>query len=379
MPFEHGSSSGWLRSSEMNRGRLLDMTRRVLPATLFASVLCGAAVFALLARVGAILLVPLAVGGSGQLAIGFVFPRFARAERWILAGDCLSVITISWGIALTGGFRSPLVPLLVLPLIAVAGRHTLVVFFGFTALCLAAPLVADLLAVNRSVPFGSARAMADYATIAGVAAITIALMRAEFHYRNQSLLDPLTGLLNRLALDRRLEELQAQAAQSDGVLCLIAADIDEFKTVNDTHGHEVGDEVLREVAHALRTSLRTFSLLYRIGGEEFVALLPGIDSHEGRHVAERLRAAVQAHRPCGIEVTMSFGVASSIGVDANHDRLFAAADACLYQAKRGGRNRVVAATPRGTPESLDRAQLMAQSAASRAIIARAASTASSRS
>jgi diguanylate cyclase (GGDEF)-like protein len=334
----------------MNRGRLLDMTRRVLPATLFATALCGAAVLALLARVGAILLVPLAVGGSGQLAIGFVFPRFARAERWILAGDCLSVITISWGIALTGGFRSPLVPLLVLPLIAVAGRHTLVVFFGFTALCLAAPLVADLLAVNRSVPFGSARVVADYATIAGVAAITIALMRAEFHYRNQSLLDPLTGLLNRLALDRRLEELQAQAAQSDGVLCLIAADIDEFKAVNDTHGHEVGDEVLRGVADALRTSLRTFSLLYRIGGEEFVALLPGVDSHEGRHVAERLRAAVQASRPCGIEVTMSFGVASSTGLDANHDRLFAAADACLYQAKRDGRNRAVAAPPRGTPE-----------------------------
>jgi diguanylate cyclase (GGDEF)-like protein len=364
----------------MNRGRLLDMTRRVLPATLFASVLCGAAVFALLGRVGPILLVPLAAGGGGQLAIGFVFPRFARAERWILAGDCLSVVTISWGIALTGGFRSPLVPLLVLPLIAVAGRHTLAVFFGFTALCLAAPLVADLLAVNRNVPFGSARAVADYATIAGVAAITIALMRAEFHYRSQSLLDPLTGLLNRLALDRRLEELQAQAAQSDGVLCLIAADIDEFKAVNDNHGHEVGDEVLREVAHALRTSLRTFSLLYRIGGEEFVALLPGVDSHEGRRVAERLRAAVQASRPCGIEVTMSFGVASSTGLDATHDRLFAAADACLYQAKHDGRNRVVAAPRRGTRESeLDGTQITAQRAASRAISARAASTASSRS
>jgi diguanylate cyclase (GGDEF)-like protein len=318
------------------------MTRRALPATLFASALCGVAVFALLSRAGAGLLVPLAFGGSGQLAIGFLFPRFARPERWILAGDGVSVLTISWGVALTGGFQSPLVALLVLPLIAVAGRHSPRVFLAFAAMCLIAPLAANLVAVHGSVGFASdtARAAADYATIAGVAAITVALMRAEFHYRNQSLLDPLTGLLNRYALERRLEELRAQAANGEGALCVIVADIDEFKAVNDTHGHESGDVVLCEVAQALRASLRTFSLLYRLGGEEFMALLPGIDATEGQQIAERLRSTVQHSSPQGIDVTMSLGVASTTGSES-YERLFAAADNCLYQAKHAGRNQVV--------------------------------------
>jgi diguanylate cyclase (GGDEF)-like protein len=339
-------SGNWLRSSEFDRARLLDMTRRIVPATLFASALCGVAVVALLPAVGPSLLIPLVIGAGGQLAIAFVFPRLARPERWILGGDCVSVITISWGVALTGGFRSPLVALLVLPLVAVAGRHTVPVFVGFTVLCLASPALAATLAVNRSAHFGSARAAADFAAIAGVAAITIALMRAEWHYRHQSLLDPLTGLLNRLALDRRFEELRAQAASSAGVLCLIVADIDDFKAINDTHGHEAGDIVLRDVALALRTSLRTFSLLYRVGGEEFVAILPGLGAPEGRRIAERLRVAVQACRPRGIEVTMSFGVAASSGSDTDYECLFAAADAGLYRAKSTGRNRVVTETAR---------------------------------
>lgn len=338
----------WVRSSEFERARLLDMTRRILPATLFASALCGVAVVALLPWVGPGLLVPLALGAGGQLAIGFVFPRLARPERWILAGDCLSVITICWGIALTGGLTSPLLPLLVLPLVAVAGRHPLPIVAGFTALCLTAPLVAAVFAINEGVHYGSARIPASFAAIAGVAAIAIALMRAEWQYRHESLLDPLTGLLNRLALDRRLEELRTQAAQSDGVLCLIAADIDYFKAINDTHGHDVGDIVLRDVAHALRTSLRTFSLLYRVGGEEFVAILPGLGSREGWRVAERLRASVENCRPHGIHITMSFGVAAAVGSGVvEYERLFASADSCLYEAKRAGRNRVIAQAPSG--------------------------------
>ena len=277
----------WLRSSDFDRARLLDMTRRIVPATLFASALCGAAVIALLPRVGPALLAPLALGAGGQVAIGFIFPRLKSPERWILAGDCLSVLTIAWGVALSGGLQSPLLPLFVLPLVAVAGRHTLPVVTGFTALCLGAPLLAAVVAVNRGVNYaGAPRVVADFAAITGVAAITIALMRAEWQYRHQSLLDPLTGLLNRLALDRRFEELRTQAALSDGVICLIAADIDHFKAVNDAHGHDVGDIVLRDVAYSLRTSLRTFSLLYRVGGEEFNA---------AQHLHE-LRLAVWPHR-----------------------------------------------------------------------------------
>lgn len=333
--------TGWLATSEFDRTRLLDMTRRLLPATLFASTLCGVAVFTLLGRVGPILLVPLGLGGGGQLAIGFLFPKLKRPERYILAGDCLSVLTICWGVALTGGFESPLLPLLVLPLLAVVGRHTPIVFACFIGLVVLAPIVAAVLAVNHGIHDEAAHVAADAATVLGSAAMIIALMRAEWHYRNQSLLDPLTGLLNRLALHRRFEELRTQAAVSDAVLCLIVADLDEFKRINDLHGHDVGDAVLRDVAQALRASLRSFTLLYRIGGEEFVAILPGLDHAQGARVAERLREAVAALKPHGVAVTMSFGVAAACGDAVDFDRLFGAADRCLYEAKRDGRDRVV--------------------------------------
>jgi diguanylate cyclase (GGDEF)-like protein len=330
------------RASDYNRTRLLDMTRRVLPASLFASALCAVAVLSLVSRVGTGILVPLALGASAELAIGFVFPRLRHPELWVLAGDAFAVFAIAWGVALTGGLNSPLLPLFALPVVAVAGRHTIPVVASFTAACLAAPLAASLVAINRNIDYGSTRIPAAFAAIAGVAAMTIAFMRAERQYRSQSRLDPLTGLMNRLALDQRFEEIATQAVLNGGVVCLIVGDIDRFKSINDTHGHEAGDIVLRDVAYALRTSLRTFSLLYRIGGEEFIAILPGLALSEGVAVAERLRAAVEECRPGGIPVTMSFGVAAAEGADVEYGRLFHAADASLYGAKRTGRNRVLA-------------------------------------
>ena len=341
----------WLRTSEFDRTRLLDMTRRILPATLFATALCAVAAIALLDAVGPILLIPLAFGAAGQLAIGFLFPRLRSPERWILGGDCVSVLTISWGVALSGGFESPLIPLLVLPLLAVAGRHTPLVFACFVGLCVVATLIASALAVNHGIDDETAQAAADLASLLGAAAIIIGLMRAEWHYRHQSLLDPLTGLLNRLALNRRFDELRTQATMSDGVLCLIAADIDEFKAINDAHGHDVGDIVLRDVADVLRNNLRSFSPLYRMGGEEFVAVLPGLTSEEGHVLAERLRAAVESSEPNSIHVTMSFGVATSTGREVDFERLFGAADRFLYEAKRAGRNRVFGETDGATPKA----------------------------
>jgi diguanylate cyclase (GGDEF)-like protein len=343
------SRGSLLRSSEFDRARLLDMTRRVLPASLFATSLCGVAVVALLPKIGWVLLPPFVLGAGGQLAIGFLFPRLPHPERWILGGDCLSVITIAWGIALTGGLESPGLVFMVLPLVAVAGRHTAGVVASFTAFCLTAPLLAAAVAINHGVDYGGVRIAANFAVIGGAGAMTVALLRAERHFRHQSLLDPLTGVLNRLALERRFEELSAQAAVSGGIVCLVAADIDDFKAVNDTHGHDVGDIVLRDVAYALRTSLRTFTLLYRTGGEEFVAILPGLNSQEGALIAERLRAGVEASRPRDIRITMSFGVASAAGSELDYRSLFATADDRLYDAKRAGRNRVIAATAADSP------------------------------
>ncbi len=332
---------GFLRTSEFDRARLLDMTARLRGATLVGTALCGIAVYPLLSITGPELLVPLAIGGGGQVAIGFVFPKLRSPERWILAGDCLAVVMICWGVALTGGLGSPLLPLLVLPLLSVGGRHTPRVFGGFIALSIVAPLVAALLATRTGIDDDAAHALADLATLGGSAAIIASLMRAEWQFRHQSLVDPLTGLLNRLALQRRMEELRTQAAMAEGPICMLIGDIDHFKLVNDRHGHETGDAVLAEVASILRTSLRSFSMLYRLGGEEFLALLPGLDLHTGVALADRLREGIADAAPRGLAVTMSFGVSAATGAEIDLDAMFGVADRRLYEAKRAGRNRVV--------------------------------------
>jgi diguanylate cyclase (GGDEF)-like protein len=126
-------------------------------------------------------------------------------------------------------------------------------------------------------------------------------------------------------------------------VCLVIADIDHFKAINDVHGHAIGDTVLADVADILRGHLRSFELIYRIGGEEFLILMPGVDRAGGRVVAERLREAFERARPGGQDVTASFGVAMATGAAVQFDPLFDAADKALYRAKDEGRNRVVLA------------------------------------
>ena len=101
------------------------------------------------------------------------------------------------------------------------------------------------------------------------------LVASDVRHRADSTLDQLTGLLNRRALEPRFAEIAEQAALSGQPVSVVLADLDHFKSINDEHGHGVGDAVLRDVAYAMRRALRTFELLYRLGGEEFVLLLPG--------------------------------------------------------------------------------------------------------
>jgi diguanylate cyclase (GGDEF)-like protein len=123
---------------------------------------------------------------------------------------------------------------------------------------------------------------------------------------------------------------------------MVVGDIDHFKEINDTHGHTVGDAVLAGVAHMLRKQLRAFDLAYRLGGGEFLILLPGSDIAHAENVAERLRARVGSEQVAGgIPVTMSFGVGASAAEEAfDYEAVFAQADAALYEAKRRGRDRV---------------------------------------
>lgn len=156
--------------------------------------------------------------------------------------------------------------------------------------------------------------------------------------------DPLTEVYNRRALDERLHAAALEAGQQSQPLALLFADLDHFKRVNDEHGHDVGDECLREVARRIRGSLRFGDVLGRYGGEEFVIGLPHTEAEEANAMGERIREAISA-KPIvcgGIEhrITLSIGVAVLRNGLEGFDEAIKRADRALYVSKRGGRDRV---------------------------------------
>ncbi|HEU5085300.1 MAG TPA: sensor domain-containing diguanylate cyclase [Acidimicrobiales bacterium] len=150
--------------------------------------------------------------------------------------------------------------------------------------------------------------------------------------------DPLTGLPNRRMFDATLDREVARSRRNGTPLALAVADVDHFKAVNDQHGHQVGDEVLRELAGALRRAVRQEDVVARYGGEEFVVLLPDADEGAALLVAERLRAAAGEVRR--LPTSISVGVAV-LDPGAGGAGLVARADTALYRAKAAGRDRVV--------------------------------------
>jgi len=160
--------------------------------------------------------------------------------------------------------------------------------------------------------------------------------------------DGLTGLHNRRYLDSHLQTLFERAVARRRPLSVMITDLDRFKSINDTHGHDGGDDVLREFARRLRKNVRGIDLACRFGGEEFVVVMPDTDGTVAEKVAERIRAEIAqlpfaiGHDGKTIEVTVSVGVSSVLkGVDTVA-ALMKRADLALYEAKSGGRNRVVA-------------------------------------
>jgi two-component system cell cycle response regulator len=159
--------------------------------------------------------------------------------------------------------------------------------------------------------------------------------------------DALTGLFNRRYMESHLATLIEQAMSRGRPLTALVLDIDFFKSVNDTHGHDAGDDVLREFALRIKRSIRGIDLACRYGGEEFVVIMPETDMAVAAMVAERLRRRIAAD-PFAIQqgartipVTISIGVAAMRGKDDNAASILKRADQALYQAKRNGRNRVV--------------------------------------
>ena len=159
--------------------------------------------------------------------------------------------------------------------------------------------------------------------------------------------DPMTGCLNRRAFYEAFEPLLAQARGAGTPLACLMLDIDHFKSVNDTHGHPVGDRVIQEVAKKLQLSARTTDLVCRYGGEEFVMVVPGFSVAEALAFGERVRQRIERECGLGVREVPGLRVTASVGVHVLGDgaassghELVDRADQALYRAKRGGRNRV---------------------------------------
>jgi len=162
------------------------------------------------------------------------------------------------------------------------------------------------------------------------------------------MLDPLTGLANRRRFDQTLAQECARLKRSDSALSLILIDVDHFKSLNDSAGHQKGDEYLVILGRELtRTARRTIDLAARVGGEEFALILPSTKVPEALRIAESVRAEIESlHLPHPASptsgwLTVSVGAASALPDHLNSpEELFAAADLALYQAKSLGRNRI---------------------------------------
>ena len=342
-------AGGWLCPTKADRVRLTDMSPAVRRARLLAGVFCGVGVVALVPWLGWWPVVVFAVVPAPLVSLDRLLARARRPERLVAASLLLHMMLIVVGVGISGGVHSPLLPWVAIPVATAAARFRLPVFLTGALLATAALVLATVEASSSALVNDPAPLIGVIVLLGALVAAQRPLLDAETRWRRDAVLDPLTGLLNRQGLQRRFREVAEQARLSDQPVSLVAFDLDEFKRINDTHGHAQGDAVLTEVAYALRKTLRSFELLYRIGGEELLLILPGTELSVGCEIAERARSAIEQSEPVGIRVTASFGVSSANGDGIEFAPLFEAADRSLYAAKRAGRN-LVACLPRAGDE-----------------------------
>lgn len=339
-------SESWLLPDDTDRARMLDMDRRLQPIRRAAFAVLAVGLLIVGPWIGWWTLVPLLLAAVLFAAADRTVDRVQRPEYWIFAAWVGSQCMIAISVVLAGAPETPAMAWFAIPVTTLATRFSMrgvVVGVGIT------------LALMLGVAFGSgAAAVIDeppmlvmpIALVLAIGILTTALMRSDVEHRSEAVIDPLTSMLNRKALSNRVEEIRQQSEVNGAPIAVVMIDIDNFKQVNDIEGHATGDHVLREVAYIIRKDLRAFELAYRLGGEEFLVLLPGADREHALMLAERLRERVHAStygvRPL---VTISCGVAASeIGERLDFDGLMEAADKALYEAKRTGRNRALGAS-----------------------------------
>jgi diguanylate cyclase (GGDEF)-like protein len=339
------ATSSWLCRDDMDRGRLLDMERRIGPVRRKAIGLIAVTLLVCGPWMGFWTLLPLLLAGVVFQVAEKRAPTSQRPEYVLFAAWTCSELAIAGAVALSGGPDVPTLSWLAIPVVTLSARFSA---RGVTIGVLVAMVLLAAVALGTdasAVMDNPVLVLAPAALIAATAILSTALMQSDLHFRNENVIDPLTGMLNRKALGVRVAELAQQSEVSGEPIGIVVGDLDHFKEVNDNCGHTKGDAVLRDVATDIRKELRAFDLAYRLGGEEFLVIVPGSDAEQAGVLAERLRVALASGTYGGDQsVTMSFGVsASAQGGRFEYSTVFAEADAALFEAKRLGRDRVCSA------------------------------------
>lgn len=346
----------WFVRDAIARAHLVDIVTRTRSFTKLTSGLVTLAILSMVPWVGWEMLVPVLVSGvvveAGTRA-ALVRPR---PEYWFVG----AFIAMQAGAAVAVVLAGPPI-FFALPIFAIAMFGCGASLPGRGAALLVATGTLSMTAAALAA--GAPEVLANPTILTVPLALTVALAIVGSamggrvaELRVAAISDSLTGALNRVALEARIAEL-AHQPEAQAPVALLVADLDRFKAVNDEHGHAAGDRVLAEVARRMRGQLRAFDAMYRIGGEEFVIVLPGTEPDVAAGVAERIRAAVARTPAAQTPMTVSIGVAGSpAAAPFDYDATFAMADAALLAAKREGRNRVVVAgtTAAGTGAPADR-------------------------
>ncbi|MGO8870091.1 MAG: GGDEF domain-containing protein [Acidimicrobiales bacterium] len=268
----------------------------------------------------------------------------------------LSAFAVGLVAVLDTGSDSPILLLLFLPLVYAALMFTPRAA-GFCGLAsLASATVVTL--VDRRLAESIDRAFMTFAVLAGAFVLSVAasINRAHIERHERQLraamadlaaTDELTGCNVRRVLRQRMEAEISRSMRNHCPLSFMMIDVDQFKSVNDTYGHVVGDHVLATVGAVLRMNARSFDLASRVGGDEFALLLPDAVASGAVAVAERIRQGVSARTE--VQVTLSIGVCALDRVNPTVEQMFDDADLALYQAKRSGRDAIAVRHPSPAP------------------------------
>jgi diguanylate cyclase (GGDEF)-like protein len=205
-------------------------------------------------------------------------------------------------------------------------------------------LAVDNLYINRPITKSDVASLLNYATQVG-----LAFQSLETHEKilKQSLTDPLTGLYNRRFFEQELDHEIKRCQRYGRAFTLLMADIDYFKKINDTYGHDAGDEILKQVGYLIKANLRGLDTVARVGGEEFAVILPETPPNSISVITRRLMKAMRGCEPSSrpmagdrYKITFSLGVATYRRGPASPKQMFKLVDNSLYEAKRRGRNQV---------------------------------------